>query len=178
MNVQGMFFCFVLFFLGKCTDYKICRVQQRGEYWQPLDSESITNYSLTLHQWTAAIIRSLEEDGFYSFYLSDAHIESAKKLKILLLASAPPSDSTTLVNAFHEFVKFILFPQEYIGRPYSKWDNSVECLFALSALQQKGIFKEAHNVTQMFAHTFYHVRGAILFEGYRIRENFGGNLYK
>ena len=145
-----------------------------------MDKESVSHYALLLHQWTLAILRTLEDDTFYSFTLSDDHVEAAKFFKSTLLASAPAPapPSPAAVEAFHDFIKFILFPQEQIPTASSKWEEPIECLFALTALQPGGIFKEAHNITQMFAQTSYHIRGAILFEGYRLQEEFEGNLYK
>lgn len=138
--------------------------------FQALDLDSVPSYAHLLHQWTVAILRSINGDGFYKFYLTDEHVMSAATLKSLLQQSNPTPTLDVMMDAFHDFIKFILFPQVYEGRKYSKWDTPMECLFALTALQTGGIFKEAHNVTQMFAQTAYHIRGALIYEAYRIQD--------
>jgi hypothetical protein len=93
------------------------------------------------------------------------------------LKSGPASES---VEPFHLFMYSILVPctSSEDADEYSKWNESSECLFALSALREDGNFDPPHDVTQMFAQTTYHIRGAILFEGYRIKGDFGNDLVR
>ena len=93
------------------------------------------------------------------------------------LKSGPSPES---VKPFHLFIYSILGPRTLNkdADKYSKWNESRECLFALSALCEDGNFDPPHDVTQMFAQTTYHIHGAILFEGYRIKGDFGNDLVR
>lgn len=97
-----------------------------------------------------------------------------------LESSLKADDQSSSVTAFHEFIKSILYPRSdnSFNSESDKWTDLIECLFALSALKEGGIFKGAHESTQMISYATYHIRGAILFEGYANRGRFNHNLYR
>lgn len=134
---------------------------------------------MLLHEWTVAILKSTKDHSSgYKFGLSSDHEQATRELESSLHSITKPTEHT--VQVFHKFIKHVLFPPTKRTGRYNKWDNPIERLFALSALQHGGIFKQPLNITQMFAYTSYHIRGAILFEGYKIHENddFAGDLYR
>lgn len=108
--------------------------------------------------------------------MTDDHREKALQLKAIL--QSPSREGA--IDAFHDFIKPVLYvPATRASmRNFSKWNNLVECLLAISALREDGSFRPAENVTQMFAQLVYHIRGAILYEGCRNVEAFEGNIYE
>lgn len=118
-----------------------------------------------------------DHESHYRFPLTDSDKTLAESLVTVLKAGTEQE----AVMAFHRFIYPVLSFQSSRTievEEYTKWSESSECLFAISALREDGGFKPAHDVTQMFAQTTYHIRGAILFEGYRIKEDFGNDLVK
>lgn len=130
-----------------------------------------------LHHWTHAILVSIKgHESNYQFPLTEDNLEIAAALEEKLKGD---DDKATII-AFHEFIKIILYPrsQNDILNESDKWTDLIECLFALSALQEGGIFKSAHESTQMMSCAKYHIRGALLYEGYANRGHFNNSLYR
>jgi hypothetical protein len=134
-------------------------------YWDFLSTEgSLDSYAHLLHTWTFAIFQSLEKnDSGYTFNLHTADLEHLAALKTVLQKDEP---SASAIHTFHTFIKAILYPRADAStwNTAHKWKHPVECLLALSALRPDGNFKEATELTQMFARLVYHIRGAILYE--------------
>jgi hypothetical protein len=85
-----------------------------------------------------------------------------------------------LVNDFHSFILLILYARKHSinNEEYSKWNKPMECFMALHNLQEDSNFKPPHLVTQFFAHLYYHIRGAMLYEDHKTIGDFDHNLYK
>jgi hypothetical protein len=141
------------------------------------EGDGFVDYSRLLHHWTHAMLITIEhEDSVYKFPLRDEDLVRAAKLK-----EALKGDPRTIpIDAFHNFIKPLLYPKT-TGRPegdYSRWDDPFECLFALSALREDGWFKPANLITQTYAQMKYHIRGAILYEGFKVHRLTGMAIYK
>jgi hypothetical protein len=164
----------------RCLLHECPRVSQHGSYWQPLTNEqSIATYAATLHKWVHALLVTLEPNppSRYKFPLTDGDALRARALRAALQAN--DQDATTVVLPLHRFLKPLLYPLDRTGRrQFSRWDEPIECLQALSALKPDGNFKQPRDVTQMFAHLAYHIRAAILYEGNLNVAAFDGDLYK
>ncbi|EDR11764.1 uncharacterized protein LACBIDRAFT_313486 [Laccaria bicolor S238N-H82] len=166
----------------RCLLHECPRTTQTGDAWQPLDNEkSIESYALLLHKWVHAILVTLEpnEPSGYMFPLTHGDRVRAAALKIALQSE----DQDNVVLILHQFLKPLFYPLDRSGLDAAqvvagKWGEVNECLQALTALQSDGTFKEAHNVTQMYAKLCYHIRAAILYEGYLNADKFGGDLYE
>ncbi|KAF8956798.1 hypothetical protein BDZ97DRAFT_1925070 [Flammula alnicola] len=163
----------------KCLLMECPRPTQHGEWWQTLsDNVSLAKYAKLLHRWTHAVIVSMNSHpSGYQFPLTDEIREHAKTLTDILKSTSQEGG----VDAFHDFIKLILYPMdrsEDDDDEYSKWDEPIECLLAIDALREDGNFKAAHEITGIFAKFFYHLRGAVLYQGLRNKFNFGNNAYK
>jgi hypothetical protein len=64
------------------------------------------------------------------------------------------------------------------NKDYSKWNEPLEGFMALHNLQEDGNFKPLSMVTQLFAHLYYHIRGAMLYEGITTFGDFEKNVCK
>ena len=135
----------------------------------PLGDDTLIKYSILLHQWTHAILLSIDgHDSGYQFPLTEDDLARASTLKDGL----QQSPRTLHIEAFHMFIKPFMYPK-LEGRsdgPYTKWDDVFECLFALSTLREDGNFQHASQVTQMFAKMKYFIRCTILYEAMRNSE--------
>lgn len=142
---------------------------QNGEHWIPLGDETLSKYSTLLHQWTHAILLTIDgHNSDYTFPLTKDDLNRASTLKNAL----QQSPKTLHIDIFHNFIKPFMYPK-FEGRsegPYTKWDDVFECLFALSALREDGNFQPAGLVTQMFAKMKYFIRSTILYEAMRSNE--------
>ena len=150
------------------------RLSQSGDYWIPLPDNTIEIYAKLLHQWSHAIMLSLEgHESGYTFPLTDEDKHNASELKAALIAQ--PQELH--VELFHTFIKPLFYPKDHsvIPGPYSKFNEPFECLYALSALRADGNFQPSDQVTQLFARMKYFVRGTMLHEGL---SKSTGDLYK
>lgn len=142
------------------------RTTQNGEHWVPLGDETLVKYSCLLHQWTHAILVTIDgHDSGYKFPLTKDDLGRAQKLKDAL----QQSPKSLHIEDFHDFIKPFMYPKTE-GRSlghYTKWDDVFECLFALSALREDGNFQPAGLITQMFAKMKYFIRSTILYEAMR-----------
>jgi hypothetical protein len=147
----------------------VSRTTQNGQHWVPLGDATLSNYSCLLHQWTHAILLTIENhDSGYKFPLTEGDIHRAQTLKEAL----QQSPKTLHIEVFHIFIMPFMYPKVE-GRspgPFTKWDDVFECLFALSALREDGNFQPANLVTQMFAKMKYFIRCAILYESMQHNE--------
>jgi Orsellinic acid/F9775 biosynthesis cluster protein D len=165
----------------RCLLHECPRLTQHGKLWQPLVNErSIANYATTLQRWVHAILATLEKNDTsgYTFPLTPQDVLNAKALKAALQAD----DTEATVVKLHRFLKPLLYPLDRSvhipGHEFSKWDEPLECVQALTNLRPDGLFKEPRDVTQMYAQIAYHIRAAILYEGHLQVANFGGDLCK
>lgn len=84
-----------------------------------------------------------------------------------------------LICSFHAFICPFLYPRaQSTGHKPSKWNNPIERFMAVYSLQADRTFRKAQDVTQLFAILTYHIRGAILYQGFLNCDNFDGNLYR
>jgi hypothetical protein len=87
-----------------------------------------------------------------------------------------------LVQMFHDFIRPFLYPLHrplIATGPPCKWDHPIERFMAMYSLRGDGNFRQAKEVTQMFATFHYHIRGTILYEGLsRCEEDFDGDPYR
>ena len=87
-----------------------------------------------------------------------------------------------LVQVVHDFVQSIVYPRARtdttLRHTPSKWDDPIERFIAINSLQPDGNFRPARLVTQVFVIFHYHIRGAILYEGYSRLDEFEGDIYK
>jgi hypothetical protein len=148
--------------------------------WKPLsDKASISRYAKLLHQFARAI--AITVDGHhpsgYQFSLNSSDLNHLDALQETLTNSNPKD----AVEAFHKFIKPILYPRESdpeSGGSTSKWDHPVECFIALFALRPDGVFKEANNLTGLFAILHYHIRCAIFYESLITVQDFNNDILK
>lgn len=153
-----------------------CRTKQAGEVWQTLQKEeSINEYGRLLHKWTHALMMSIEgATTDYHFPLTDTDITRLALLKNAL----KQKKADKALEALHDVFKHIFYPRS-LPHPmpdFSKFNNPIECLMALSNIRDDGNFKQATDVTQMFAQIHYHMRGSMLFEGTRHAGEFDNDL--
>jgi hypothetical protein len=117
------------------------------------------------------------EKGYsgYKFPITKDQAAAAKNL-LAILEGAPGNAS----EAFHHFIKPLFFSseEEINMLDYSKWNNVLECAYALLFLQKDGNFRQPHEITQTFAHFLYGIRGAVLYEGSLHVSNHKHDLYK
>ncbi|PPR05282.1 hypothetical protein CVT26_011477 [Gymnopilus dilepis] len=161
----------------RCLLMECPRTTQKGEAFKPISDESLPKYGLLLHHWTHAIMLTLEgHTSGYQFPLTDSDKENARQLRDILKSGSTSGG----ITAFHHFIKPLLYSRtdSESMNEYTKWNEPVECLLAMSALREGGTFKSAHESTQILSYTGYHIRSAILYEGYANRKAFGDNLYK
>ena len=165
----------------RCLLHECPRLTQHGQYWQPLTNEqSISKYAGTVHKWIHAILVTLEPGApsTYRFPLNNGDKVRAKALKAALQANK--GDDAVL--PLHRFLKPFLYPLDRtgqaLGKKFSRWDEPIECLQAITTLKEDGTFKEPRDVTQMFAQIAYHIRAAILYEASLNVAAFHGDLYK
>ncbi|KIM38957.1 hypothetical protein M413DRAFT_75527, partial [Hebeloma cylindrosporum] len=151
----------------KCLLMECPRVTQTGEHWRILPDNSIGAYSRLLHQWTHAIMVTIEGHvSGYQFPLTDQDMIHASDLKDALQANPDQLH----IDLFHIFIKPLLYPKDHstIPGPYTKWNEVFECFYALSCLREDGNFQPAGLVTQMFAKMKYFIRGTVLYEGLKV----------
>jgi hypothetical protein len=147
------------------------RTTQNGEHWIPLADDSLVKYSCLLHQWTHAILITIDgHESGYKFPLTEDDLGRASMLKNALQQC--PKESH--IEIFHNFIMPFMYPKVEGRRvgSYTKWDDVFECLFSLSALREDGNFQPASLVTQMFAKMKYFIRSAILYEALRQCEGY------
>lgn len=115
-------------------------------------------------------------DTHYRFPLSDDDTARLVHLKTCL----QQQKKTDAINALHDVFKHIFYPRPFTGpiEDYSKFSNPIECLMAVYNLKDDGNFRQASEVTQMFAQIHYHIRGSILYEAMRHKADFDHDLVK
>jgi len=168
-------FCFCID--APCSGVIIFRVTQIDKEWILLEeNKTLTAYARLLHQWTYAILVTIEgHESGYQFPLTLGDLERAANLKSGLQGDA----NVVLFDVFHDFIKPLLYPKQAGLRPegdYSKWDDPLECMYAIAALRHDGTFQPAENVTGTFAMIKYHWRGAALYQAFRVNKQSGLNL--
>jgi hypothetical protein len=58
---------------------QVSRTTQNGQHWVPLGNDTLRNYSILLHQWTHAILLTVDNhDSGYSFPLTEGDISRAQ----------------------------------------------------------------------------------------------------
>lgn len=107
--------------------------------------------------------------------MTDSHRKLGKDL-----LEALDNSTNEPILALHKFLTPFLLCIPYTGcmDDYSKWSDPLECLLAVFFVQEDGNFRQAKDVTPIFAHTSYHIRGAILYEGHLIKGLFKNDLAK
>jgi hypothetical protein len=152
--------------------------RNQKEYFKELSEEaSYITYTHTLHQFSLAILLTIEaDDSIYKFPLT---VEDHTRGRLLVekLREHPDKEH---VGAFHAFILPLLYARDLLAgdMDYSKWNEPLEGFMALHNLQEDGNFKPPHQVTQLFAQLHYHIRGAMLYEGAIKVADFGQNIYK
>ena len=142
----------------------IHRLTQKGDFWIPLPENTAVTYARLLHQWTHALLLTLEgHPSSYKFPLTNNDKDHASALKDALVSHP----DRLHIDLFHEFIKPLLYPKDHssVPGPYSKFNEPFECFYALTALREDGNFQPAQLVTQVFAKMEYFVRGTILYAG-------------
>ena len=148
---------------------QVSRTTQNGQHWIPLGDDTLSKYGTLLHQWTHAILLTVDNhDSGYKFPLTEGDIHRAQMLKDAL----QQSPKRLHIEVFHNFIMPFMYPkiEDRSPGPFTKWDDVFECLFAVSALREDGNFQPANHVTQMFAKMKYFVRCTILYEAMRQNE--------
>jgi hypothetical protein len=151
----------------------IHRLTQRSDFWIPLPEKTVEVYSRQLHQWSHAILLTLEgHASCYTFPLTNEDKDHAKALKQALIHEP----NHLHIDLFHEFIKPLLYPKDHstVPGPYSKFNEPFECFYALHALRDDGNFQPARLVTQPFARMEYFIRGTMLYQGLKAST---GDLY-
>jgi len=120
------------------------------------------------------------KDGYASSYRFPLDTDDRARGKALTERLQEVSGSLP-IDELHDFVRPFLYPKptSALGEESSKWKNVIECFFAIDTLRDDGNFKAAHEVTQMFAISHNHIRGAMLYHGLKrtLSEN-DNNAYK
>ncbi|KIM38448.1 hypothetical protein M413DRAFT_75856, partial [Hebeloma cylindrosporum] len=151
----------------RCILMECPRLTQNSDHWIILPEKTIEVYARLLHQWTHAIMLTLEgHESGYTFPLTDEDKSNAMALREALRA-----DSTDLpIDTFHVFIKPLLYPKNHglVPGSYSKFNEPFECFYALRALRDDGNFQPADMVTQTFAKFKYFIRGTVLYEGLKV----------
>lgn len=140
-------------------------------------------YGLVFQKFTNAVLLSCKEHpSGYALPLSDDDEMRASELEAVLKKrpeysssnKAPPVETEEL-DAFHHFIKPFLYPCS--SSSGSRWDDPMECFFALYALKEDGTFRSGDGMTQLFAHLSYLMRGTFLYEALlRVRKEPPGML--
>jgi hypothetical protein len=160
-----------------------CR-ESKGDLWTFIADDSLVGtYSLLLRKITGTILSFCEEHpSGYSLPLSDDDRARAAGLLAVLKKRIEGTDltdgalpvETEELDAFHRFIKPFVYP--FSGGSGSRWDDPMECFFALYALQEDGTFKSG-DMSQVFAHLLYLIRSTILYEAdLRVRKAQPGTL--
>ena len=148
----------------------ITRTTQSGEHWIPVGDETLLKYCTLLHQWTHAILITIDgHESGYTFPLTEDDIQRASILKNAI----KQTPKSLHIDDFHNFIKPFMY-LKVVGRsigPFTKWDDVFECLFALSALREDGNFQPAGLITQMFVKMKYFIRSMVLYEAMRERQD-------
>jgi len=163
----------------------IPRRESKGDLWTFVADDSLVGtYGLLLRKITGTILSFCDEHpSGYSLPLSDGDRTRAAALLAVLkkriegtnLNDGVPQVETEELDAFHRFIKPFLYP--FSGGSGSRWDDPMECFFALYALQEDGTFRAGDGMTQVFAHLLYLIRSTILYEaGLRVRKAQPGTL--
>jgi len=122
-----------------------------------------------------------EEDEDTEKLIGDNEEDDEESEDDWVMSKDDESYDSDLVQVFHDFIRSALYlrarPDKMLHAP-SKWDDPIERFIAVYSLQPDGNFRQAQQVTGVFAMFHYHIRGAIFYEGYSKIDNFGGNLYK
>lgn len=86
------------------------------------------------------------------------------------------------IPAFHHFISPFLLGRDYSNQDgyaeYSKWTEVVECFLAIQCLKEDGNFKQAKDVTQVFAKLEYACRGTTLYEALKNKAHFNNDPYR
>lgn len=161
-----------------------CR-ESKGDLWTFISDDSLVGtYGLLLRKITGTVLSFCEEHpSGYSLPLSDDDRARAAALLAVLnkriegtdLTDGAPPVETEELDAFHRFIKPFLYP--FSSGSGSRWDDPMECFFALYALQEDGTFRSADGMTQVFAHLLHLIRSTILYEAdLRVRQSQPGAL--
>ncbi|KIJ31230.1 hypothetical protein M422DRAFT_267180 [Sphaerobolus stellatus SS14] len=135
------------------------------KHYIPLDNnDSLNTYAGTLYHFLLTIVRSLD---------------NAERIKRLSLTSDDLDNARTLLHALThseepniELIQKLFLPLCYHRKAPSKWNNPMECLMALYALQDQGRFIDPSIATQLFARMKYHIRGCLFHEGLKRMGNY------
>ncbi|KIM35047.1 hypothetical protein M413DRAFT_79781, partial [Hebeloma cylindrosporum] len=151
----------------RCILMECPRLTQNSDHWIILPEKTIESYVRLLHQWTHAVMVTLEgHESGYTFPLTDEDKSNAMALRDALL-----DESTDFpIDVFHIFIKPLLYPKDHtlIPGPYSKFNEPFECFYALRNLRDDGNFNPADLVTQMFAKFKYFIRATVLYQGLKV----------
>jgi hypothetical protein len=155
----------------------LVRNPKETEYYRHLSDEgSYYIYCHTLHQFSLAVLLTLDthDSSSYSFPLTEDDRSRGRTLIEKL------KSKESCLSTFHSFILPLLYARDLQAseNDYSKWNEPLEGFMALHNLQEDGNFKPPHQVTQLFAHLHYHIRGTMLYEGDRTVKDFGNNIYK
>ncbi|KIJ31750.1 hypothetical protein M422DRAFT_266500 [Sphaerobolus stellatus SS14] len=149
-----------------CTAVMEYPITQDTTHWSPLDDNtSLNRYALLLYFFFLAILYS---------------INNQERIDHLALLPEDTTRARTLLNALNDsqepkihLIHAVFLPLCYIRKPTGniiapyKWNNPLECLITIHALQEKGQFIDPSLATPIFTQLKYHIRGAILYEGLR-----------
>jgi hypothetical protein len=152
---------------------------QKGAHWRAhSDDQTLRAYGHLLHTLAYAILLTLQgHPSGYQFPLTDT--ERRAGFRLLNILNGEPGDALV---AFHDFVFPFLAgrddPHTLDHAEYSKWNEVIECFLAIISLKPDGNFKQARDVTQVFAKLEYACRGAVLYEALKNRMNFYNDPYQ
>jgi hypothetical protein len=156
------------------------RLNQKGLYWRVLaDDHKLREYGQPLQCLAHAILLTLGDNPptNYKFPLSKASIHSAR-----ILLKALDDEENDPLQAFHSFVAPFFSGQDFVAHEdnsvYNKWNDVMECFLAVYCLNEDGTFKQAQDVTQIFAKLEYICRGVTLTQGLDEKVHFQNDPYR
>ncbi|KIJ33252.1 hypothetical protein M422DRAFT_264796 [Sphaerobolus stellatus SS14] len=130
-------------------------IRDESRHWIPLDDDSnLKKYAASLYHFLLAILRSLDDrERVDRLALTEQDLIHASALLKDLQHSKQPN-----FELIHELFIPLCYPRKLGPRPpSSKWNNPLECLIALQALQEKDQFIEPSLATQLFAKVKYQI---------------------
>ena len=153
----------------RCLLMECPRNTQNSDHWVPLPDATIETYALFFHQWTHAVMLTIDgHESGYTFPLTEEDKRNALELKKALIAQPKKLH----IDLFHVFIKPLVYPMDHslIPGPYSKFNEPFECFYALSCLREDGNFQPPNLVTQKFARMKYFTRGTVLYQGLKVSD--------
>ena len=145
------------------------RITQNGDHWIPLSDQTIETYARLFHQWTYAVLVTIEgHESGYKFPLTVEDKQHASELKAALISEPDKLH----IDLFHIFIKPLVYPKDHglVPGSYSKFNEPFECFYALSCLRDDGNFQPAELVTQKFAKMKYFIRGTVLYQALKVSD--------